>query len=298
MDFSLDVILIVALHWICGFVAILMLLSQVSELKYLALSLKILIEATTAVDCALLFVVGAGLLTMKRVWIDTAIVVSTLSIVAFYIVPLRQAFPLEVLVIIYLIYKRGGFSLKRLKYVIPIVLLTSSCVAFTTDANALLPSGKLVQHCDLTSDKGCFNATICLYNGQDIFPTVDFYYLNISICCINRKFNSIMVNASTPIPEAQATYWEPESYSGSVFSVGFGVVTFLIGEPTGIITVHQGTNYLCWSESVITPKYDEVFSSNFRVPEGMNFTYTLTAELKLEDKVFGILWSDTLIFTS
>ena len=39
---------------------------------------------------------------MKRKWIDAVLIISIVSLIAFYIVPLRPALPLEVVVMVYL----------------------------------------------------------------------------------------------------------------------------------------------------------------------------------------------------
>lgn len=300
MSIPLGMKIIVALLWIFGFMGMLMLIFQVRELAYLPLNLRILMSAVTAVDSIIMFIMGAGLLTMKRKWSDAVIVISIISIVVFYIVPLRPTIPLEIMIIIYLVNERGGFSLKRLKHVVPLGLLMFSCsTTFTANSDMFAPYRKLVQYYDQTSDQGYFSATMGLYQYEDAVPTTDFYYLEIDIHCLDRKLNYITVNACVPNPESEAISWKPQAMPGSTFSVGLGVATFSIG-PSEVVIIQHGTNYnyLYWTESVMTPKYDEVFSSDFWVPEGINFTWTLAAEVKLEDKIFGSLWSDTLTFTS
>lgn len=110
----LGVKLIVALHWAFVFIIILML-SRIVGLTYLPLNLQVLMGTVAALDGGLLFIMGTGLLTMKKKWLDATMVFSIISIVVFYIIPLRLAFPLEIIVIAYLINARGGISIKWLK---------------------------------------------------------------------------------------------------------------------------------------------------------------------------------------
>ena len=296
----LGIKIIMVLFCVFGVIGVLVLLYEAAELAYLPSNLRIIISAVTALDSIVLFVMGAGLLTMKRKWIDAVIIISFISIVAFYIVPLRLAIPLEVVIIIYLVNWRGGFSLDRLKHAAPLGLLMLSCsTAFTANAHLSAPDRNLVQYYTQTSNQGYFTALMQLYQYEDAMSATDFYNLEIRIRCPDRKFNHITVNASTPNPEAEADWWHPVTKPGSTFSVGLGVATFSIGPSENIDTQHGKNNsYVCWTESLMTPTYDAVFSSDFWVPEGTNLPWTLTVEAKLENEIFGTLWSDTLTFTS
>jgi hypothetical protein len=278
-----------------------MLLSQIAELSHLPSSLRVLISTVTAVDIALLFFMGAGLLTMKRKWVDAVLAASVISLVAFYIVPLRPAIPLEIVVIMYLISKRGGISLKRLKHIIPIGLLavlTGQTLA-VNPCSFFRSQGTLVQYHEVMSDKGGVRATLGLYKEADAIPTTDFYYFEATIHCIDWKFSCVTVNASALVPEAEAYDWSPQTALGSVLHIGLGVSTFSIGSPK-IVRIEFGTNEnpLVWRESLMTPMYEEVFSARYFVPEGMNFTFSITAQVRLEDEIFGNLWNETLAFSN
>jgi len=293
----LGVKLIVALYWVFVFIIVLML-SRIVSLTYLPLKLQVLMGTVAALDGGLLFIMGAGLLTMKKRWLDATIVFSILSIVAFYIIPLRLAFPMETIVIVYLINVRGGISINWLKRMTPLGLLMFLCVAaVAANADIFTPDRDIVQHYDLISDKGAFRVAIYVYKVKDEIPTSDFYDLEMNLYSIGREFNYVMLNACVLNLEAEAHFWKPQSSYGNTLSIGLGVATFSVG-PSEVVTIRYGTgNYIYWKEIVMVPKSNEVFTSEFWVPEGMNFTWTLSAEVKLSDGIYGTLWGDTLNFS-
>jgi hypothetical protein len=294
----LGVKLIVALHWVFAFGTILML-SRIIGLAYLPSKLQVLMGAVGALDGGLLFIMGAGLLTMKKRWLDATMIFSMISIVVFYIIPLRLVFPLEIIVITYLIYTRGGISINWLKRMIPLGLLMLLCVAIVpANADIFTPDRVLVRYYEQMSVNGAFMAVAYVYQVKDAMPTRDFYDLEIKIHCIGREFNHVILNACVLNPEADSHLWKPQMGFGTTLSIGLGVGTFSVG-PSEVVTIRYGTgNYIYWKETVMLPKSNEVFTSEFWVPEGINFTWTLSAEVKLTDEIYGTLWCDTLGFSA
>jgi hypothetical protein len=298
---SLGMKLIVALHWIFGFMGMLALWLQLTEVSYLPAGLRVLMSTVTAFDVALLFFLGAGLLTMKKRWIDAVLVISIVSLIAFYIVPLRPALPLEVVVILYLVSQRGGISVKQLKHLLPVGLL-----AILTSQNLAVsphfffqPRGTLIEYHEVVSDKGGVWALIEVYKEADAVPTADFYGLEATIRCSDRKFDRLVVNASALVPEAEACDWSPQTAPGAVLHLGLGVSTFSIGS-SRIVAIQFGANEnsLVWHESLLMPAREAVFSIQYFVPEGTHFTMSLTAEVGLDHEIFGNLWTETLAFTN
>lgn len=297
-NIPLGVKLIVALHWVFAFVTMLMLF-RIIGLTYLPSKLQVLMGAVVALDGGLLFIMGAGLLTMKKRWLDATIVFSILSIVAFYIIPLRLAFPMEIIVIVYLIGTRGGISINWLKRMIPLGLLMFLCVAAVpVNADIFTPDRDLVQYYELMSANGAFMVAAYVYQVKDAISTRDFYDLEIKIHCVGREFNYVTLNACVLNPEAESILWKPQSGYGNILSIGLGVASFSVG-PSEVVTIRYGTgNYIYWKQIVMMPKSNEVFTSEFWVPEGMNFTWTLSTEMKLSDEIYGTLWCDTLSFSA
>ena len=120
---------VVALFWIFGLIALLMVLVQFTVMGYLPFDVKVLIATVTAADGIAMIVVGGGLLTVKKRWIDTAIVFCAVSIVIFYVIPLRFGLPLELIAIAYLVILRKGLSPKLLNVLVPVALAVVICSA-------------------------------------------------------------------------------------------------------------------------------------------------------------------------
>lgn len=171
--------------------------------------------------------------------------------------------------------------------------------AVSVNADLFTPNRDLVRYYELISGKGAFRVSIYVYQVKDAMPTMDFYDLEMRIECADREFNYIVLNACALNEEAESHSWIPHSNPGRISAVGLGVATFSFG-PSEIVTIQTGSarNYMYWKKITMFPKSTEEFKVSWDVPEGMNFTWTLSAEVKLSDEIYGTLWGDTLNFSA
>jgi hypothetical protein len=294
--------LVVALFWIFGFGAILTLIEQATQLGYLPLNAQFLMATVTAIDGVALFVVGAGLLTMRKRWVDAAIVFSAISLVAFYIVPLRFALPLEAVVLVYLVTLRKGVLSAKVIQVAPAALLVVLCGAsftpvFAINANAQIinPSKALIKSISQTSRNNGFSLTVNVYQYADLDSKEDYYFLEMDLLCPLRNFNHVAINASienvTIVPP-----WTPQASPSSQVAIAFGVAAFYIGNPRTSKVYTSPAGNISWEESSLNLEKSETFSTDLWVSQGAHFSATILAEVGFNDKVFGNLWVDKLDF--
>lgn len=292
--------LVVVLFWVFGLAGILMVAEQFLQFGYLPFNLWFLMAAVTVADSVGMFIVGAGLLTAKRRWIDIAIVFSIASIAVFYLVPLRPAFPLEILAISYLVYMHKGFPSKQLTQKLPVALAVLLFITILTPVVSvraeLINTGKTeVMHYNQSSDKGNFVANLTVYQYADMNNEKDYYYLEVDLQCSQRNLNYVNANLSLSPPEAMLITFttKPHVSPASPLAVGFGASTVYIGNPETIF-VYTSQTSIDWIETTINPKQGEVFSVELWVPQGAHFMVNLKAVAGLEDKIFGNLWMDKL----
>lgn len=296
--------LVTALLWIFGFGAIMALIQQVTQLGYLSFNVQFLMATVTATDSVALFVVGAGLLTLKKGWVDIAIIFLAISLVAFYVVPLRFALPLEAVVLVYLVALRmgKGIASSKLIQVAPVALLVLLCVAsfapvYAADPQIINPSKTMIKSLSQTSNNGSFNVGVNVYQYADLDSKKDYYYLEIDLQCPQRNFNSAIVNASIDTQnETATTDWEPQASPGTPIGIGLGIATLYIGNPETVLVNSDYKTKISWTESTLHPKQSETFSTDLWVPQGTHFSVAVNAKVGFNDKVFGNLWVDKTNF--
>ncbi len=304
--------LVTALFWIFGFGAILAIIQQVTQLGYLSFNVQFIMAAVAAMDSAALFVVGAGLLTMKKVWVNIAIIFLVISLIAFYIVPLRFALPLEAVVLVYLVTLRmgKGTASSKLIQVAPVALLVILCAAtfapvYATDPQIINPSKTIVKSQNQISNNGSFNVSVNVYQYADLDSKKDYYYLEIDLQCPQRNFNSAIVNVSVETQNGTMPLdwilWgmshEPQASPGTPAGIGLGIATLYVGNFETVLFNSDQTK-IGWIESTLNPKQSETFSTDIWVPQDAHFSVNVTAKIGFNDKVFGNLWVDQLNFGS
>jgi hypothetical protein len=293
--------LVVALFWIFGFGGILLLIEQSAQMAYLPLNFRILMAAVTAADSIAMFVIGAGLLTMKRRWIDAAITFSIISFVLFYLVPLRLAIPLEIVAIVYLAMLRKSLSLKPLTRIVPVALLLLLCGAMFHPVFAgveINPSKTLVKSYSQLSDKGNFNVTVNVYQYADLDDEHDYYFLDLNLQCSRSNFNHAKINSSISQEATIAISWIPQSNPAPLLTIGFGVASFYVGniDTVFVYVDHEAAN-ICWMEETLNLRKEGIFSTDLIVPQDAHFIVdNLNAEAGSHNDLFGSLWMDELSF--
>ncbi len=293
--------IVVGLLWVFGVGAILALSQQTAQLGYLPFDLRFVMAAVAVVDGAGLFVVGAGLLTNQKRWINIAIVFLAASLVVFYVLPLRAAWPLEIVLISYLVILREGKTPQAVKAVPAALLLAVLCVATFASATALVhaqtinPSKTLVQNHTQTSNNSGFVVTTNVYQYSDLDPKKDYYYLEITLRCPETNFNCAVVNVSTNAPnESTKNGWLPHSNPAAPFAIGLGIATLYIGNPETIQTNYDTKTNISWAESTLNPQKTKTFSTDLWVPQDAHFAINVAVEAGFADPVFGNLWRDQL----
>jgi hypothetical protein len=291
--------LVVALFWLSGFGTILALIGQAIQMAYLPLSLRLVMACVTAVDGAALFIIGAGLLTNKKCWVDAAIVFSAASLVAFYAVPMRFALPLEAIALAYLIALHFERPLKTAKVAPVALVLLIGIAAFTpvlsANAQTINPSKTLIQTSTQTSNKGHFNVTTNLYQYADLDNKKDYNCLEINLNATPESFNYAVVNASLQ-NITTAINWTPQSSPRTPVAIAFGIPTLYIGNPQTVLVYSDDLTYLNWKESTLNPTTSGTFSTDLWVPQNAHISATITVEAEFRDDIFGVLWSDQLNF--
>lgn len=291
--------LVVALFWISGVGTILALVEQAIQMAYLPLDARLLMTAVTVADGAALFVLGAGLLTVKKRWVDAAIVFSVASLVAFYLVPMRFALPLEAVALAYLVALRWGKGAPaKSAKMVPVALLVLLCVAsfapvMSANASIIEPSRTLIQSSTQTSPKGSFNVTVNLYQYVDLDDEKDYYFLEIELQCVTGNFNYAAVNASLENVTTIIGHI-PQSSPSYPVALAFGIPTLYIGNSETVFVYSDYATYLNWKESTLNPQSSGTFSTDLWVPQNAHISASVNVAAGFRDEVFGGLWSDQL----
>jgi len=299
--------LVTALLWIFGFGAIMALIQQVTQLGYLSFNVQFLMAAVAAMDGVALFVVGAGLLTMKKVWVNIAIIFLVISLIAFYIVPLRFALPLEAVVLVYLVTLRMGKGIASSKLIqaVPVALLVVLCVAsfapvYAANPQIFNPSKTMIKSQSQTSNNDSFNLSVNVYQYADLDSKKDYYFIEIGLQCPQENFNFAIVNVSIETQNETATThwqnWEPQASPGTPTGIGLGIATLYIGNPETVLVNSDYKTKISWTESTLNPKQSETFSTDLWVPQGAHFSVAVNANVGFNDKIFGNLWVDKTNF--
>lgn len=298
---SLGLKIVAVLFWLFGLAGILTVALQLFEFDYLPFNFRFFMGAVAATDCVGMFIVGAGLLTAKSRWINTAIIFSIASIAIFYLLPLRPAFPLEIVAMLYLVYTRKGVSTKNVITKLPaIAMVVLVCVALfmpLASVNAQLTSiaKTEVAQVNQSSDNGNFVANVYVYQYADGDNEKDYYLVEAKVQCLERNLNYINANLSISSQDgALITFTHnPQANPSSPLAVGFGVATFYWGNPQTVFVYTSQTN-IDWIEKTINPKQTEVFSVELFVHQDGHFSVDLWTQAGLDDKIFGNLWVDQL----
>jgi hypothetical protein len=290
--------LVVVMFWVFGALALLMAFEQATALGYLPFNVKTSVAVITVLDGAAMIVVGTGLLTMKKRWVDAAIIFSAVSIIIFYALPLRFGLPLEVIAICYLVILRSGHTLKRTSVVAPAVLAAVLCFAMVLPAYAQSPfqintSKTPIISRTQTSQTGDFNLTVNLYQISDLDKEKDYYKLEITVQGQKTTLNFADVNASVSQGTSFLPSWKPQSSPSSRTLIGFGIASIYIGNPDTVSVYVKDNEQIAWQEHNLHAKTQGVYSVEFWVPQDADFTVSVKAEAGLNDRVFGNLWKDT-----
>ncbi len=298
--------IVTALFWVFAVGGIMTIALQLSQYSYLPLNVRFIITTVSIMDCVGMIIVGAGLLTAKRRWIDAAIVFSILSIVMFYVVPMRVAFPLEVIAIAYLVYARKGLSGRGVAAKLPVVALVGLvCITLLTplatvnaQVDSQLPAVQQTQvaHFDEVSADAKFVANLTVYKLADADPQKDYYKIITNVECVEGG-NLNYVNASLSFTPSQATTitysMTPHASPAYPTEVGLGVATLYLGN-TKTVFVYSSSNSVDWVEKTVGPQGSEVFSVELWVPQDTHFSVNFMVSAGLDDRIFGNLWTDTL----
>jgi hypothetical protein len=102
---------------------------QTAQVNYLPFNVRFIITAVSVLDYIGMFVVGVGLLTGKRRWIDTAIIYCIMSIILFYAIPMRAALPLELVMVACLFFVRYSPSSMKALTKVPTIAPAIVCIA-------------------------------------------------------------------------------------------------------------------------------------------------------------------------
>ncbi len=270
------------------------------ELNYLPVNFQVFISAVSLADYVCMLVIGAGLLTAKRFWIDTAIVFSVLSLIVFYVVPLRVAIPMEIVAIVSLVYARSFPAKQALTKLSIVAMIAIICVAFFAPlaiVNSQLTNSKetVVARSGQASNNRDFVANITVFQEPDADNQKDYYLIQVVVHCIDRERNYLNVSLGFS-PEAAiliAYRTTPQTNPASPIEIGLGASTLLLGNYRTVLAYSSNTS-IRWIERTINPEQDEWFSAELWVPQSSHFNLNLSVEARLEDKIFGNLWVDNL----
>jgi hypothetical protein len=292
--------IVASLFLISGIDGVLALVGYIPQTSFLPLDFRALIIAVTGADAALMFIVGAGLLTAKKRWINAAIAFSALSVIMFYIVPLRAAVPLELIAIFYLLSLRRGSSLRQVSSKTPIFLVALLCVtmltsAYSVNAQLINPDKSLLASQSQRGDRGCFNATLSVYRIADADKENDYYFLEVNLKGEQRNLNYANVNISLSPPNGMFVTFvhTPQARPSGSLVIGFGISTLSIGNSKSVF-FYNSQSSVAWDVRTVNPKPSEIFSVEYIVPQDSVFAVSLHAEAKLEDDVFHTLWTDNV----
>lgn len=295
--------LVAALFWIFGVIAGLMVIDQFRIFVYLPFNVRGIITAITIMDAVAMFVIGVGLLTMKKRWINIALIFSIISIMVFYIIPLRAALPLELVAIAYLLTLRKGFVSKRIvptglsAVSVALVLLVCSSMfvpVYAQNTDLINPSKTITENYYLTSDKGDFGANVIIYRIGDMDNERDYYLLEVNLNSSKGGFNYAKVNVSFSQIVTIFPSWKPQSNPTTATALSLGVASIYIGNTDNVVVDVKHEESICWIKQALSPIERGVFSTELIVNQDAHFNLNLTAEAGLNDKIFGNLWIDHL----
>ncbi|XHH10396.1 MAG: hypothetical protein ACFCUE_07145 [Candidatus Bathyarchaeia archaeon] len=302
--------LVTVMFWVYGVLTGLTAVYQFSSFAYLPFSARALIMVITVADAVCLFVVGAGLLSMKKRWIDAAIVFCSVSIVVFYVVPLRAALPLELVAIVYLFTLRSGragFSKRRVTAAVSAASLALVVIMFCSmftpvyaqNSSLINVSKTEVQQNYQLSDNGHYGATVTIYQIKDQDPEHDYYSLEIRLNGTQSGLNYAKVNASMPLEVVDVIpSWLPQANPSYAAPISLGVAAIYVGntDHTLVYANNQNNGGVCWIQSSLGPKEEATFTvETLVVDQDAHFNVTFVSEAGFGDNVFGDFWNGKLV---
>jgi len=119
-----------------GLIGLTSIIWQLGKFSYLPVSTQVLLFASLASVFTFTAIIGGGLMSEKSKWIKAATIFFVVSLIVFYIIPLRAAFPVELLLIIYLGYRRRDVWLNK-----RVVTFFSAVVTQVLTPKCLVTSG-------------------------------------------------------------------------------------------------------------------------------------------------------------
>lgn len=294
--------LVATLFWFFGVLACLMVVSQFRVFAHLPFNVRLVIISVTLLDAAAMFIVGAGVLTVKKRWINVAILFSVFSIVVFYVIPLRAALPLELIPILYLLTMRKDLAPKR--FTPKAVIAASIALAVLTCSSMFVPvyaqsadpinSEKTIVYSSCQSS-GNYGVKVTVYQISDADDTHDYYFLEINLNASKVGFNCAKVNASFTSEVTVFPSWVPHSNPAQFTALSLGVATIYLGNVDKVLVYanQQNGGGICWVENALNVKEKGTFSAELIVVnQDAHFTLNLTTEAGLNSDVFGTLWLD------
>jgi hypothetical protein len=297
--------ILTALFWISGVAGIFSAAGHLFQLSYLQVNVQLVMFIVTVLDCVGMFIVGAGLLTAKRRWVDITIIFCVLSLVIFYLIPLRPAFPLEIIAIAYLVYVRQVTLAKPILTKLPALAMVA-VVALALFVPLSSPGAQLssipntsgdlvVARGGQISDNHVFLSNVTIYQIPDQDPKKDYYTVEATVVCLNRNLNSVTANISISPQENTVIGYnhKPLASPAGTTQIGLGASTFYIGNyRTSYVYTSQST--ISWAEKTVNLSDGEVFLTEVWVPNGTHFAVSFWANAGLKDEIFGTLWADNV----
>jgi hypothetical protein len=297
---NLGLKLVAVLFWVFGLAGIFTAL-LFFQFGYLSVSFRFFAFAVSLADSLGMLIVGTGLLTAKSRWINTVIVFSFISTALFYLIPLRPAFPLEILVVAYLLYMRKGFPAKQVITKFPAVaMVVVVCIALFmpigfVNAQASEPSKTEVASFSQTSDAGNLKANVIVFQYADGDKEKDYYQIYVNVFNIERNLNCINANLSVSSQSTITITFNHLPQANPVYplALGLGIPTFHVGNLQTVF-VYTSPTSVDWVEKSTIEKHGEVFSVELFVPQNAHFNVRLWTQAGFQDEIFGNLWSDQL----
>jgi len=276
---------------------------QLGKFSYLPVSTQVLLFASLASVFTFTAIIGGGLMSEKSKWIKAATIFFVVSLFVFYIIPLRAAFPVELLLLIYLGYRRRDVWLNKrvVTFFSAVLIISTICVAFLTplplvSAQTWIPKHEVAEF-PLISSNDNLLGTVTVYQYNDSDDQHDYYLTEAIVFVVGpyRELNFVNANFSFYSQETvQLTPMHtPQANPAPPITIGYTMLSINIGNPNTVY-VYTSSSSVQWAEETSNPKHSEKFSTELIVPQDAHFTLTFSADSGLDSKMFGYIWHDSL----
>jgi len=154
-----------------------------------------------------------------------------------------------------------------------LALVVLSSLLFIPNAHA---SDNIVDHYNLTGQKGRMQVSIYVYKASDTVPTKDFYTIRIF-----ANFNEWIYRAIMDLSSQNGIcdYWKPTAgFTGDgEFGFSYMGISFAVGIPgtTNVIISGGFTNYIKIDQAYFWDSRSTEFSTGWWVPQGQRLNWKL-----------------------